>query len=145
MRYNIPPSPSPPQEETIARSLLLHAERALLERIREHEARFDDFWNSSVPPQAIADKLKENGARFLFDASESLRHINVVACGLEYVNMTDEERSNKLHVYIPPEKYRPRLPLVVNPSTGYITVQSVDGLDDWGRPIPDEVPILEDE
>jgi hypothetical protein len=139
MRYNIPPPPSLPQEDSIARSLLLHADRALLERIREHEARYNDFWNSVVPPSTIAEKLGENGLRFLFDASESVRHITVLVCGPAYLTMTEEERTQKLHEYLPPEKYVPRLPLTPDPATGRVSVGAVDGLDEWGRPIPEVI------
>jgi hypothetical protein len=139
MRYTILPIPSIPTEDSIARSLLLHADRALLERIREHEARFNDFWNSAVTPKSIAEKLGSNGARFLFDAAESVRHITVLVCGPSYLTMTEEERAEELHKYLPPEKYVPRLPLIPNPQDGTVTVQSVDGLDDWGRPIEDVV------
>lgn len=144
MRYNIPPIPTIPAEESIARSLLQHADRALLDRIREHEARYNDFWNSPVPPKVIAEKLGSNGARFIFDAAESIRHITIIACGPPYLTMTEEERTQKLHEYLSPEKYIPRLPLTPDFNTGELSVGVVDGLDDWGRPLPEETEEDED-
>ena len=139
MRYTIPQPPAVDPALTIARSLLLHAQRAAHERIQEHMARFHDFWDGPVPPAEIAAQLGTNGVDFLADANESIRHIMTLVCGPAIEQMTDEQRLEKLHDVLRPEHYMPRLPLVPH-EDGTITVTPVDGLDEWGRPIPEPEP-----
>jgi hypothetical protein len=138
MRYPIPPPAQTPPAEAVGRSLLLHAERALTERVNEHKSRFSDFWNSAATPAEITAWLASNGVRFLFDAQESVRHITYLACGPAIATMTQQEIQDALHAVLPPEYYVPRLPLVPN-ADGTVTVVPVEGLDAWGRPIPDPV------
>jgi hypothetical protein len=143
-RYTIPAAPTTPPALSIARSLLLHAQRAANERVNEHRQRFHDFWDSPVPPAEIAAELGTNGVEFLADANESIRHIMTLVCGPAIEQMTEQERLDALHTVLPPEHYMPRLPLVPN-EDGTITVQPVDGLDEWGRPIPEPEPEPEPE
>jgi hypothetical protein len=121
---------------SIARSLIAHNERTFKERVAEHRARFREVWESPVPPAEIIAQLGTSAVRYLFDASESVEHITKLVCGPAIVGMTPEQIQAALHEVLPPEQYAPRLPLTPNPD-GTITVGTVDGLDEWGRVIPE--------
>lgn len=122
--FQLPTPPVLPAADSIAQSLLIHANRTLTERISEHKNRFREFWNASVPPSGIAASLGPLGGLYLAAASESIRHIGTLAA----------IAGQQLDDVLPQEYYMPRLPLVVN-EDGSVTVSSVEGLDDWGYPI----------
>jgi hypothetical protein len=123
--FNLPSAPQDPPAKSIALSLLAHANRALSERIAEHRARFREFWDSPVPPAAIAAEMGAMGAQYIAAASESVRHIATLA-GLAGQTLDD---------VLAPDDYMPRLPLTAN-DDGTLTVGTGDGLDAWGRVPP---------
>lgn len=132
MLFNIPQPQPIPQAQSIANSLLSHANRTLNERVSEHRIRFHEFWDNVETPANIASAMGQYGGGYLTAASESIRHISELAA-IAGVSLNDI-----LH----PSDYEPRLPLTIN-EDGTLTVGSVDGLDEYGRPIPvPEEPIV---
>lgn len=120
------PTPAPePAAVAIANSLMLHANRALSERIAEHRSRYHEFWDGPATPAEIAAALGPHGAHYLAAASESARHIATLAA----------LAGQQLDDVLPPEDYAPRLPLTTDAATGTLTVGAVEGLDAWGRAI----------
>lgn len=131
--FALPNPTPPPPSESIARSLLAHANRTLEDRVAEHRNRFHEFWDSPATPAEIAAAMGAKGAIYLAAASESVRHIATLAtiAGIS------------LHDVLPPEHYEPRLPLLADPETGFVSVGTVEGLDAWGRAPeePEQPPI----
>lgn len=122
--FPIAEPPAPPPAEAIAKSLLMHANRTLSERVREHRTRFYEFWNSPVPPAEIAAAMGPMASAYLSAAAESVDHIRKLAL----------IANHSLDDLLPPSSYMPRLPLVAN-EDGTVSVGEIPGLDDWGRPI----------
>lgn len=125
MLFNIPQPQPIPQAQSIANSLLSHANRTLNERVSEHRIRFHEFWDNVEPPANIANAMGQHGGAYLAAASESIRHIS------ELANIAGLSLNDIIH----PSDYMPRLPLIEN-EDGTLSVGSVDGLDEYGRPIP---------
>lgn len=136
MIFNIPAEPSPPRNQQIARSILLHANRSFRERVQEHVLRFRNFWNDpETTPNEICIALGANGQRFLMSASENLEHITRLVMGASFATATTEQKNAALLTAIPAADFVPRLPFTYL-ANGEIRVVPQAGLDAWGRPIP---------
>lgn len=136
MIFDIPAEPSPPRNEQIARSILLHANRSFLERVQEHVLRFRNFWNDpETTPNEICIALGANGQRFLMSASENLEHITRLVMGASFATATTEQKNAALLTAISADDFVPRLPFTYL-LNGEIRVVPQAGLDAWGRPIP---------
>lgn len=127
--FPIPTPPIDPPAESIARSLLTHANRSLDERAAEHRARFHEFWDGPVPPADVAAGMGDLGAAYIAAATESVRHIATLAA----------IAGKTLDEVLPPADYAPRLPLVAN-DDGTLSVGTDEDLDAWGRPIAAQEP-----
>lgn len=135
MIFNIPAAPSPPRNEQIARSILLHANRSFADRVQEHVRLFRNFWNDpETTPNELCIALGADGQRFLMSASENLEHITRLVMGSSFATATTEQKNAALLTAIPAADFVPRLPFTYLPN-GEIRVVPQAGLDAWGRPI----------
>jgi len=133
--FTIPPLPSLPRNEQIARSLLLHGKRSFEERVTEHIERFRNFWDDEeTTPNEICIGLGSQGQAFLGAAAESVNHITRLVMGSGYDSATEAERYAALSAVIPPDFFVPRMPFQFLQG-GEIRVVQLEGFDAWGRPI----------
>ncbi len=124
-----------PDAERIARHMLHRVNASLAERVHEHQAGFRAFWDSSVTPDDILAAMGGNAALMLATAGENVGHIGRLA---DIVGKTVED-------FLPAEHWMPRRQFILANDGTATLAPPADGFDAWGREIPEEEDLAEDE
>ena len=108
--------------------------------VQIHKDNFNKFWNRpEARPQDQLMAMGQFAGLWLASASTSVTNINNLVNVAKLANP-----ALTLDDFLPPEWRVPRLPFVMHPD-GTVTLESVDGLDDWGNVIPPPPPLPEPE
>lgn len=130
---NLIDQPQPPTvnpAKAIADSMLAHPNAEMKRRIEHHAMLYHMFWDSPETPAAIAEHMGDKAVAFLLFAGANIEQFHALASGA----------GKQLSDFISEADWMPRLPLTAN-ADGTVTVQQVEGLDAWGRPIPQPTPV----
>jgi hypothetical protein len=103
----------------------------------QHMTSYDRFWNDkkATPSQQLA-AMGNLAGLWIATASQSAANIAALVAIGNLARPTDPLTVDN---YIPSEYRVPRLPFIINPD-GTVTLEMVDGLDEWGNPIPEPEP-----
>ena len=124
------PQPLPPTPaQSVALAQLSYVNAAAYEAVARHKELYKSFWDSPAKPAEILVEMGNNASAWLASASASIQQIATLAT-IGGVTLTD---------LIAPEYYVPRMPLTAH-NDGTVTIEQINGLDPWGRPIPQHVP-----
>lgn len=121
---NIPPPPPPDQAQLIAEDILGSINYELSRRVEHHKEGFNKFWNSSVTPDEILEKIGTNAKLMLEASRANLRNINELA---QMINKT-------LLDFIPQDNWYPKRAFIENEDGTATLEPPEDGFDLWGRP-----------
>lgn len=140
-RPKLIPTPAPtvtPHVVTVAKEHIDTVNSMIVYLADKHMVSYDKFWNDkkATPSQQLA-AMGNLAGLWLAAASQSAANI----AALVVIGNLARPTSHQLSVddYIPAEYRVPRLPFVVN-ADGTVTLEMVDGLDEWGNPIPEPEP-----
>jgi hypothetical protein len=121
----IPDPPPPSPAKTAARALLARINSHASQLVAAHRELYSLFWDSPATPDEILAEIGTDAAVTLAVAKQSIDNIAALAA-IAGQNLDD---------VLPPEHYVPRRPFVIA-EDGSATLETVEGLDAWGRPIP---------
>jgi hypothetical protein len=125
----IPEPPAPTPAQTAARALLARINSHASQLVAAHRELYALFWDSPATPDDILVEIGTDAATVLAVASQSVDNIAALAV----------VAGQDLHDILPPSQYVPRRPFVIA-ADGSATLETVEGLDAWGRPIPQPEP-----
>jgi hypothetical protein len=121
----IPEPPAPTPAQSAARALLARINSHASQLVAAHRELYALFWDSPATPDEILVEIGTDAATVLAVASQSVENIAALAV----------VAGRDLHDILPPSQYVPRRPFVIA-ADGSATLETVEGLDPWGRPIP---------
>lgn len=123
--------PEPTSLESHTAKIMGGVNDALKSVVATHIRQYLWFWSSQHTPADILAEMGTNATKWLMTAGQSVAHMEALA-GI--AGLTIDE-------VLPPKYNAPQLPFVLH-EDGTVTVESVEGLDEWGNTIVEEEEVV---